>query len=498
MEITFAQLARFKPSAKTARGALVLLLPETRLMPDWLERVDRDCYGLIKKAIASSRFEYKKKQVLTIIAPHNMQYEQLILIGLGRGKELTAHGWEQVGGTMIGELNRLGVKQAGVMVHNVRGCKISEPMSAVHIAIGARLKSYRFDKYRTTLKPHELPSLERITIAVNDTREAQSIFDQQQHVLNAVDFTRDLVTEPANILHPESFAERLLELKSQGLDVEVLGEAELAKLGCGALLGVGQGSIRESKMVILRYNGGKKNEAPLAFVGKGVCFDTGGISIKPAAGMEDMKWDMGGAGVVSGLLLSLATRKAKVNAVGVVGLVENMPDGNAQRPGDVVTSMSGQTIEVLNTDAEGRLVLADCLWYTQDRFKPRFMLDLATLTGAILVTLGTSRAGLFTDDDDLAEKLLTVGGEVGEPVWRLPLGEEYDAMINSDIADMKNLGEGRYAGSTTAAQFLKRFVKDTPWVHLDIAGTVWSPQGAGHLAQGRDRLWRAFARCAGG
>jgi leucyl aminopeptidase len=256
--------------------------------------------------------------------------------------------------------------------------------------------------------------------------------------------------------------------------VQILGEAEMKKLGMGALLGVGQGSERESKLVVLRWNGGKKGDAPIAFVGKGVTFDTGGISIKPAGGMEEMKWDMGGAGVVIGLMKALAGRKAKVNVVCVAGCVENMPDGNAQRPGDVVTSMSGQTIEVLNTDAEGRLVLADALWYTKEKFKPKFMVNLATLTGAIIVALGTSRAGLFSNNDKLAEQLFKTGEKTGEELWRLPLADVYDKQINSDIADMQNIGKDREAGSITAAQFLQRFVGDTPWAHLDIAGTAWS------------------------
>jgi leucyl aminopeptidase len=288
-----------------------------------------------------------------------------------------------------------------------------------------------------------------------------------------------LVSEPANELYPTALVARAKALIKLGVKVDALGERAMANLKMGALLGVGQGSVRESQLLVMRWNGAPraKGEArrPIAFVGKGVTFDTGGISIKPAGGMEDMKWDMGGAGVVIGLMRALAARKAKVNVVGVCGLVENMPDGNAQRPGDIVTSMSGQTIEVLNTDAEGRLVLADALWYTQDRFKPRLVVDLATLTGAIIVALGSSHAGLFSNDDALSGQLTAAGQEVGEPVWRLPLGRDYDKLINCDVADMKNISGGRGAGSITAAQFLQRFVKDgTPWAHLDIAGVTWS------------------------
>ncbi|CAN0479485.1 unnamed protein product [Discosporangium mesarthrocarpum] len=282
---------------------------------------------------------------------------------------------------------------------------------------------------------------------------------------------RDLVNEPPNILHPEEFAKRIKGLSKSGLKVEVLSEAQMKKLGMDTLLAVGHGSERESKLAIMQWMGGPKSQKPVAFVGKGVTFDTGGISLKPGAGMGDMKGDMGGAACVTGLMLALAARKAKVNAIAVVGLVENMPDGRAQRPGDIVNSMSGQTIEVLNTDAEGRLVLADALWYTQKRFKPQFMVDLATLTGAILIALGKEHAGLFSNNDELAERIASAGLSTGETVWRMPLGAAYDKMIESDFADMKNIG-GREAGSTTAAQFLQRFVNDVPWVHLDVAGTA--------------------------
>jgi leucyl aminopeptidase len=297
-------------------------------------------------------------------------------------------------------------------------------------------------------------------------------------VADATIFARDLVSEPANILYPAEFAARVKALEPLGLTVEVLGEAEMTKLGMGSLLGVGQGSRRESQLVVIQWKGAADPEAqPVAFVGKGVTFDTGGISLKPADGMEDMKWDMGGAAAVSGLMHALAGRKAKVNAVGILGLVENMPDGNAQRPGDIVTSMSGQTIEVINTDAEGRLVLADALWYCQDRFKPQFMVDLATLTGAIIIALGNDYAGLFSNNDELADKLLAASQASGEPLWRLPIPPAYEKQIDSMAADMKNVG-GRPAGSITAALFLQRFVNKLPWAHLDIASTAWKKPSA--------------------
>jgi len=313
--------------------------------------------------------------------------------------------------------------------------------------------------------------LSSATILTAAVAAAKTRYAALDAVATGVHLARDLVNEPANILHPESFASEIKKLSKLGLVIEVLDEKQMAKLGMGALLGVALGSSRKPRLCIMRWEGGKKGDQPVAFVGKGVTFDTGGISIKPSGGMEDMKGDMGGAACVTGLMAALAGRKAKVNAIGVVGLVENMPDGNAQRPGDVVTSMSKQTIAVLNTDAEGRLVLADALWYTQDRFKPKFMVDLATLTGAILVALGKEHAGLFSNDDKLSDQLAGAGQETRERVWRLPLAPEYDKLIDSDIADMKNIG-GRLAGSITAGQFLQRFVNDVPWAHLDVAGTA--------------------------
>jgi len=321
-------------------------------------------------------------------------------------------------------------------------------------------------------------------VHVKDPAAAKKAFAPLEGVAEGIFRTRDVVSEPANVIYPKTFAAEARKLEKLGVKVTVLGIREMTKLGMGSLLGVGQGSARESQLVVMEWNGGKAKEAPLAICGKGVTFDTGGISIKPAAGMEDMKWDMGGAGVVLGLMEALARRKAKANVVGFCGLVENMPDGNAQRPGDIVKSMSGQTIEVLNTDAEGRLVLADLLWYAQETYKPRLVIDLATLTGAIMIALGTFHAGLFSNDDELSSRLTAAGKVVGEPLWRMPLGEEYDRMIDSDAADMKNIGN-RYGGSITAAQFIQRFVKKgTPWAHLDIAGVTWADKAKPTVPKG--------------
>jgi leucyl aminopeptidase len=354
--------------------------------------------------------------------------------------------------------------------------------------LGMRLRDYRFDVYKTKKKDDaDDGGPTEIFIAVDEPSAARREAKAREAVAEGVLTARSLVNEPANVLYPEEFANRAKELEKLGVEVEIFDEPAMRELGMGALLGVGQGSIRESRVVIMRWRGGKpakdgakdssKAKAqPIAFVGKGVCFDTGGISIKPAAGMEDMKGDMAGAACVVGLMRALAARKAKVDVVGAIGLVENMPGPDAQRPGDIVKSMSGQTIEVINTDAEGRLVLADVLWYVQDKFKPKFIVDLATLTGAILVALGQEHAGLFANDDELAGRLLATGKTTGEKLWRLPLGSAYDKMIDSKFADMKNTG-GRHAGSITAAQFLQRFVNGTPWAHLDIAGTGMNSPG---------------------
>jgi leucyl aminopeptidase len=356
------------------------------------------------------------------------------------------------------------------------------------LAFGAQLRSYRFDKYKTKQKPEQKRSLKRLTVATSGAKAAKRAYQPLDKAAAAVFLTRDLVSEPANVIYPETLAAEAGRLAELGVDVEILDEHKMRELGMNALLGVAQGSARPPRVVVMQWHGANDSAGarsqPLAFVGKGVTFDTGGISIKPAAGMGDMKWDMAGSAVVIGLMRLLAARNAPVNAVGVVGLVENMPSGTAQRPGDIVTSMSGQTIEVLNTDAEGRLVLADAVWYCQDRFKPRLIVDLATLTGAVIVALGHHQAGLFSNNDQLAERLVEAGKAVGEQVWRLPLHESYDREIDSDAADIKNIGGGRAAGSIIGAQFIQRFVNDVPWAHLDIAGTAWSTKDAPTVPKG--------------
>ncbi len=413
------------------------------------------------------KFKGKSQSSMVLAGHPGVPCEKLIVIGAGKAEEIAKCDWVMLGGVIAGKL------PAGPVA--VIGAVDGEDLSAAALAdltLGMRLRAYSFNKYKTKKKDEDEPKTSEVTLQVADPSAVKKAVKAQQAIADGVNVARELVNEPPNVLYPETFAKRAAELGDIGVDVKILGEKELKKLGMRALLGVGQGSHNESQVVIMRWNGAKDPKAqPVAFIGKGVTFDTGGISIKPAGGMEDMKGDMAGAACVTGLMHALAARKAKVNAIGMIGLVENMPDGKAQRPGDIVKSMSGQTIEIINTDAEGRLVLADVLWHTQAEFKPKFMINLATLTGAILVALGHEHAGLFSNNDELAERLAASGKATGERVWRMPLDPAYDKMIDSKFADVKNTG-GRHAGSITAAQFLQRFVNDCPWAHLDVAGTA--------------------------
>lgn len=464
--------------AKTkARHAIVITVSETLKLGKEAAALDKQTKGAISRALKAGAFEGKAGQIESVTGLDGLAGDRVVMVGLGEEAKLNALAYQQAGGHLVAWLNTQHVQSAQLHLDAVKACSLTPEEAAAEMAYGIRLRSYNFLKYHTKRKDELKTHFTSATFIVADDKLAKKRYGELEKIAEGVDFTRDLVTEPGNVIHPESYALECETLQALGVEVEVLDEKKMQKLGMGALLGVGQGSARGSKLVVMRWQGGKKADQPLAFVGKGVTFDTGGISIKPSGGMEDMKYDMAGSAVVVGLMKALAGRKAKVNAVGVVGLVENMPDGNSIRPGDVLTSMSGQTIEVLNTDAEGRLVLADALWYTQERFSPRFMVDLATLTGAIVITLGDSRAGLFSNDDDLSAQLLKAAEHTNEKLWRLPLGEEYDKQINSDIADMKNIGEARKAGSITAAQFLQRFVNDVPWAHLDIAGVAWDGKG---------------------
>ncbi len=470
MKISFAT-----PALPKSAAIVVGVMKGGKLSPSAAE-LDKATDGALTKAIGASRYSGKKGELLEVLAPAKLQNGRILLAGVGDPAEIKDSDLENLGGSVYKHMAASGEKEAVVMVDEVGSAALDAPTRAAHAAFGALLRSYRFDKYKTKEKPEKKSKLAKLTFMAAPVAKARKLYGNLSKVADGVFLTRDLVSEPANIIYPKTLAQQAKDLAALGVKVQVLGEKEMQKLGMGALLGVGQGSVRESQLLVMRWEGvpKAKDKRPVAFVGKGVTFDTGGISIKPAGGMEDMKWDMGGSGVVVGLMKALAGRKAKANVIGVCGLVENMPSGSAQRPGDIVTSMSGQTIEVLNTDAEGRLVLADALWYTQEKFKPRMVIDLATLTGAIIIALGNSHAGVFSNDDDLAEALNAAGKAVGEKVWRMPLNDEYDKLIDCDAADMKNIG-GRGAGSITAAQFLQRFIqKDVPWAHIDIAGVTWS------------------------
>ncbi len=478
MKISFAA-----PRMPRSGTVVVAIMDDRKMSPHAIE-INKQSDGAIARAMQNSRFSGKADEILMIPAPANMgDVARVMLIGVGKPRPGDRTARQNRGGVILAALNGVGETNASFFVNAFKGKDTA--MAAADLAYGARLRSYRFDKYRTKEKPEQKPSLKELTLLVDGPKAAEKEFEPLDKIAEGVFFTRDLVSEPANVIYPESLAAEAKKLASLGVEVEVLDEKQMKTLGMNMLLGVAQGSARPPRLVVMQWKGNPraKNKAPLAFLGKGVTFDTGGISIKPAGGMEDMKWDMGGAGVVIGLMKALAGRKARVNVVAIAGCVENMPGGNAQRPGDIVKSMSGQTVEVINTDAEGRLVLGDALWYCQDRFKPQFMINLATLTGAIIVALGHDNAGLFSNNDQLAERLTASGKAVGEPLWRMPLGDGYDRMLDSDAADMKNIG-GRDAGSITAAQFLQRFVNNVPWAHLDIAGTTWSKKDAPTVPKG--------------
>jgi len=472
------------------KGTVVFLVEKDGDLPKTAAVMDTS--GQLKRACEVSDFSGASKSVVTLVAP-NDAFDKWFVLGCGDLSEAGEADWMKIGGkinaitkdselvTIIGEL---GEKGNGV-----------DAASFAAMAAGAKLGAYDFDQYKTKSKKSSSAKTRKLVFAHDDATAARREWKRFDSVSDGVLLARDLVNLPPNVLTPVEFAKQAQQLEKLGVKVEILGDKELKKLKMGALLGVAQGSHQPARLAVMRWNGGKVKDDPIAFVGKGVIFDTGGISLKPGAGMEDMKGDMGGAAAVTGLMYALASRKAKVNVVGIIGIVENMPDGNAYRPGDILTSMSGQTIEIINTDAEGRLVLADALWYCHTKFNPKFMINLATLTGAILVALGKNYAGLFSNNDELADNIHAAGLLTDEKVWRMPLDKEFDKMIDSKFADMKNTG-GRYGGSSTAGQFLQRYVEDVPWAHLDIAGTAMgSPKhefnqswGSGYGVRLLDRL----------
>jgi leucyl aminopeptidase len=464
----------FAPFKTPREGVLILFCEEGVKLGSDGRKLIEPTGDLVARAVAADRFKGRSGSALDLVAPPGLPVARLIIVGVGKARDLKPQDFVKLGGIAMGKIPSA-IGAATIVADLPSGA--FKPERIADFALGVALRAYAFERYKTKRKDGEEKAEQiEVTIAVRAVAPVQKAFAARRAVADGVQIARDLINEPANVLFPEEFARRAGNLRKLGVLVEILDVKDMKKLGMNALLGVGQGSHHESRAVIMRWNGGKRDAQPAAFIGKGVCFDSGGISIKPAGSMEDMKGDMAGAACVVGLMHALAARKAKVNAVGAIGLVENMPDGRAQRPGDIVTTMSGQTIEIINTDAEGRLILADLLHYANKRFKPKFMIDLATLTGAIIVALGQEYAGLFTNDDRLADRLTRAGNEVGERVWRMPLGAEYDKMIDSKFADMKNTG-GRHGGAITAAQLLQRFVDKTPWAHLDIAGTAMgSPQ----------------------
>lgn len=439
------------------------------------ENFSKNYNNLLEYVINKQNFKGDFEEVVSIPVNHPI-IDQIILIGLGKKEEINPITTRKIGAKITTLLSKIKNESVSVDLSVIHKADFPNSVAMSYVAEGISLRDWDFDKYKTKKKSEKL--VKNIKILTSNSEQSEYLYNQLSAGVEGNKLTRHVVSEPPNVIYPESMAEEAKKLEHLGVRVEVLGIKEMTKLGMNALLGVGQGSTKESRLVVMQWLGDEdKKEAPLAIVGKGVTFDTGGISIKPSNNMEDMKYDMAGSGVVLGLLKTLALRKARVNVVGIMGLAENMPSGSAQRPADVVVSMSGQTIEVVNTDAEGRLVLADAIWYTQDRFKPKAIIDLATLTGAITVALGFEYAGLFSNNDELANRLFDSGLAVDEPVWRLPMGKNYDKDIDSDIADVKNVGSGRGAGSITAAQFLQRFVNDVPWVHLDIAGMAWDKKG---------------------
>lgn len=459
----------FVPVTTPARDVLVVFCDDALAFGPATRKALGPARQQITRAVAAARFKGKGCAVLEILAPQGLRADRVVIVGTGKAAEVKEGDYIRFGGAA---LSRVPPSAKDVLIMAELPHAALKPAEVAQLAAGARLRAYSFDRYKTKKKEGEDKAVNaNISVAVADVAAARRAYAAAGAVADGVLMTRELVNEPPNVLYPEEFARRATRLRRLRVRVDVLDVRAMTRLKMGALIGVGQGARHESRMVIMQWNGGRRGEAPLAFVGKGVCFDSGGISIKPAASMEEMKGDMAGAACVTGLMHALAARKAKINAIGVIGLVENMPDGNAQRPGDIVTSMSGQTIEIINTDAEGRLVLADALWYVAKKHKPKLIVDLATLTGAIMVALGQEYAGLFSNNDELAERLTEVGLATGEKLWRMPLGPEYDKQIDSKFADVKNTG-GRNGGAITAAQFLQRFVDNLPWAHLDIAGTA--------------------------
>ena len=461
----------FLTDLKSDTGTLVFLCFKGEPLDKYLNNLNKKIKGYIDKAVKISLMEYNNNSLTDIVVPQGSNSNRIILFGVNQEKIINEYDWGKLGSSITSALNSKKIKEIKLVVPKLKKNKIDE----VNILYGMALNTYRFNKYFTDTDKKRINYLNSVTVVSNNAKNVKKLWNRFNALKEGVFLTRNLVSEPANNLTPSLLAKEASKLKGLGLKINILDEKKLKSLKMGALLGVAQGSANKPFVVTLEWNGNPKNKVmDFTFVGKGVTFDTGGISIKPSGGMEEMKYDMGGSAVVLGLMKSLALSKVKSNISAVVGLVENMPSGNAQRPGDVVKSMSGKTIEVINTDAEGRLVLADAVWYAQKKFQPKNLIDLATLTGAIIVSIGQEKAGMFSNSNSLSNLLEKVGKEVGEHVWNMPIDSSYEKDISSDIADMKNVGSGRGAGSTAGAIFIKRFIKNVNWIHLDIAGVTWT------------------------
>ena len=470
----------FSKNTLPESGSLAIGVSVTGTLTETAQHIDDVSKGALTKAIATSKFKGVANNILVLEAPHGLTVNRLLLIGLGNSSDFSPIVFQRLGANVIKALSNFQETSICIALDKIPESHLETSLIGSEVAFGAQLGAYKFVKYFTKGKKAESSKAEQtLTIMTSDPSGAEKEFRLRNEVAKGVELARNLVSEPSNIKYPNTIAKDIEALRDLDIDIKLIRREELSQLSMGALLGVSQGSVNEPVVAVMNWRGAPdgSSQQPVALVGKGVTFDTGGISLKPAGGMEEMKYDMAGAGAVIGAMRALAGRKAKCNVVGVVGLVENMPDGNAQRPGDVVHTMSGQTIEVINTDAEGRLVLADILYYTQVTYNPRIMVNLATLTGAIVVALGTHIAGIFSNNKDLAAQLIDAGEATGENVWQLPLDDRYDKEINSEIADMKNVGKSREAGSIAGAQLLQRFVGETPWAHIDIAGMAWMKRG---------------------
>ena len=465
----------FVSTSVTKKDLVIVILDESMELGKNIASLDKEYNGIISSSVNEKKLNKKKGSSLHLFANKGKNIQEILLYCVGDIKNYNIDKADRIGGSVFALISKT-ISNLTIYIEPNKKHKIIHEDLAARIVHGMQLRSYTFYKYKIKNKNKHNFALKEIEIITKDSSLAKKYYAPLKSLEEGVYLTRNLVSEPANILTPKTLAEEAVKLKALGIKVEVLKLAQIKRLKMGALLGVAMGSANEPRVVSMTWNGTKnRNSKPeVCFVGKGVTFDTGGISIKPSGGMQDMKWDMGGSGVVIGLMKALAGRKAKVNISAVVGLVENMPSGKAQRPGDVVIASSGHSIEVINTDAEGRLVLADAVTYAINKFKPKRLIDLATLTGAVIVSLGPQRAGLFSNNDELANNIFNSGEKTGEKVWRLPVGEEYDDDIKSDIADMHNVGSGRGAGATSGAKFIEQFVQNIPWAHLDIAGVTWA------------------------